>query len=154
MKKVFSFMVICTLMFGCKKDDNNSISYPINVPFTKVAKGYNYNAQSMFPSGNKNSLTDSTQWKKVLVKLDSLISPNNPDIFIRTVDFNSYQLLSVVDSVRYSGGWSVDILSIKEYQNSIEVSVANLEKGNSDPEVTQPYHIVRITKQAKPIVFK
>lgn len=154
MKKILSLVVLGILMFGCKKDDNNSITYPINVPFTKVAKGYNYNANSKYPFGNKSTLTDSSQWNKVLAKLDSLISPNNPDIFIRTIDFNSYQLLSVVDSVRYSGGWSVDIVSIKEYQNNIEVSVANVEKGNSDPEVTQPYHIVRITKQTKPVIFK
>lgn len=153
MKNTTLTILFIVMLLSCKKQENKAVNYPVNIPFITVAKGSNCSYFSKYPTGNNSIITNPTVWAITLSKLDSLASPTNPDIKIRTVDFNSNQLIFVIDTVRYEGGWTKDIISIKEYQNHIEIAVDNIEKSNDATEVRQPFHIVQIPKQSKPIVF-
>lgn len=54
-----------------------------------------------------------------------------------------------------NGGHTIDITNITEFETTIVVTVENLQTGNtSGVFVTQPYHIVKIPKATKPIVFE
>ena len=71
-----------------------------------------------------------------------------------TIDFTNFTVIAVFDQVYGNGGHSVDITGITEYENNIIVTVENLQTGNASSVITQPYHIVKIPKATKPIVFE
>ena len=71
-----------------------------------------------------------------------------------TIDFTNYTVIAVFDRVYGDGYHSIDIMNITEFETTIVVTVENLQTGNTSSVVTQPYHIVKIPKASKPIVFE
>lgn len=71
-----------------------------------------------------------------------------------TIDFANFTVIAVFDQVHGNGGHSIDITNITEYENNIVVTVENLQTGNTSSVGTQPYHIVKIPRNPKPIVFE
>ena len=49
---------------------------------------------------------------------------------------------------------TINISNITAFENSIVVTVENLQTGNEQSVSTQPYLIVKISKTTKQIVFK
>jgi hypothetical protein len=59
-----------------------------------------------------------------------------------------------VDDVYGNGGHSVDIMSVTENPQNIVVVVVKLLTGDVTTVVTQPFHIVKMSKTTKPIIFQ
>jgi hypothetical protein len=70
------------------------------------------------------------------------------------IDFTNYTVIVVIDRIYGNGGHTIDITNITEFETTIVVTVENLQTGNGSSAVTQPYHIVKIPKATKPIVFE
>jgi hypothetical protein len=70
------------------------------------------------------------------------------------IDYANYTVIVVIDRIYGNGGHSIDITNITEFETNIIVTVENLQTGNTFSVVTQPYHIVKIPKATKPIVFE
>lgn len=62
-------------------------------------------------------------------------------------------VIIVIDAVYPNGGHSVDIMTVDENPQNIEIDVEKLLQGNVTTVVTQPYHIVKIPKIQKPVIF-
>ena len=70
------------------------------------------------------------------------------------IDFTNYTVIVVIDRIYGNGGHTIDITNITEFETTIVVTVENLQTGNTSSVVTQPYHIVKIPKATKSIVFE
>jgi hypothetical protein len=73
----------------------------------------------------------------------------------RNFNFDMFQIIAVIDQGRPNCcGWSINIISIKEYSNDIVVSIRIKDKGSIFDMLTRPYQIVKIPVTAKDVVFK
>jgi hypothetical protein len=102
----------------------------------------------------KQNLAIQTQeeWNNLITAMNSVNNVSNN--FTETdIDFSKYQVLAIFDEVKGSGGWSIDITGVTEYQDEIIVTVENLQKGGTATVMTQPYYIVKIPKSDKKIIF-
>lgn len=147
-------LLLCSIFFmtiSCRSnnDENMDSKNPIN--FQLIGKG-NLTGSSYAPPQN-TAITNSTQWNNFLNQIDS---PNNhPSAgFTETnIDFNQFMVIIVIDAVYPNGGHSVDIMTVDENTQNIEVDVEKLLQGNVTTVITQPYHIVKIPKILKPVIF-
>lgn len=148
MKQIITLFSILFLLTGCNSDDSDTS----NVPFSVIVQDDNFNTNANIPKSNL-VIKDQTEWNNLLLKINILTAANSimPDI---DVDFTKYQVIAVIDQVRNSGGYSIDITKITETNNSIFVKVEQLKPGGFYTVITQPYHIVKIPKTNKKIVFK
>lgn len=78
------------------------------------------------------------------------------DSFIETeIDFSNFILLAVFDEIKMNGGYTIDITGVVENKNDITVTIRNLSpNGAVYTVINQPYHIVKIPKTEKRIVFR
>ncbi|MGB2416306.1 MAG: hypothetical protein ACPH6A_04630, partial [Flavobacteriaceae bacterium] len=67
------------------------------------------------------------------------------------IDFNTYQIIAIFKEVKPTN-WEVEISSIVENANNLSVSVVETEYDFT--VVTQPFHIIKISKTNKEIVFE
>lgn len=121
---------------------------PVNVQL--IGKG---NLSGDYVAQQNTVITNTTQWNNLLADLDS--TNNVSGSFTETnIDFNQYMVIAVFDEVYNNGGHSIDIISVIETSQNIEVDVEKLLPGNATSVVTQPYHIVKIPKILKPVIFQ
>ncbi|MFL9833511.1 protease complex subunit PrcB family protein [Chryseobacterium terrae] len=150
MKKLLLFLLISILFinYSCDSKDEN-IDSKTQVNFQLIGKGELIG--NSLPQQNL-AITNSTQWTALLNTLDS--NNNTSAGFTETnIDFNQYMIIAVFDQTYLNGGHSIDITAIDETSLNIQVNVENLSPGNLTTVVTQPYHIVKIPKIVKPVVF-
>jgi hypothetical protein len=96
-------------------------------------------------AGKNMVVTTKSEWDNLRTTMN-LISTE--------VDFNTYQVIAVIDDIHGNGGWTVDITDITEYADKIVVTYTNLETGNATSATTQPFHIVKIPVSNKRILFQ
>jgi hypothetical protein len=141
--------VFIGLMTSCSQTDGDS--NPIN--FTAIGQN------NLFGNGRENivqqnfTISDSKSWNELMTKMNSV--NNNSEGFTETnIDFANYMVIAVFDKVYGNGGHSIDIIKITENENKIIVKIDNVLKGDATAVMTQPYHIVKIRKTNKLILFE
>lgn len=147
-------LLLCSILLiltSCRDNNDENIESKNQINFQLIGKG-NLMGSSYAPPQN-TAITNSTQWNNFLNQIDS--SNNHPSsTFTETnIDFNQFMVILVVDSVYPNGGHSVDIMTIDENTQNIEVDVEKLLQGDVTTVITQPYHIVKIPKILKPVTF-
>ncbi|MCD1118329.1 protease complex subunit PrcB family protein [Chryseobacterium turcicum] len=147
-------LLLCSILLiltSCRDNNDENIESKNQINFQLIGKG-NLMGSSYAPPQN-TAITNSTQWNNFLNQIDS--SNNHPSsTFTETnIDFNQFMVILVVDSVYPNGGHSVDIMTIDENSQNIEVDVEKLLQGDVTTVITQPYHIVKIPKILKPVIF-
>ena len=55
--------------------------------------------------------------------------------------------------MKSNGGHSIDITRVTEFEDKISVQIKNILQGDATLVITQPYHIVKIARSNKLIVF-
>lgn len=148
------FLLLCFIFFMISCSDNHDNDEQLEsknqINFQLIGKG---NFMATYATPQNTVITNSTQWNNFLNQIDG---PNNhPSAgFTETnIDFNQFMIILVVDEVYPNGGHSVDIITVDENPQNIEIDVEKLLQGNVTTVVTQPYHIVKIPKIAKPVLF-
>ena len=147
-------ILLCSIFFvtiSCRDNhDDEPLENKNQINFQLIGKG-NFVGNS---AAQQNTvITNTTQWNNFLNQIDS---PNNhPSAgFTETnIDFNQFMVIIVIDAVYPNGGHSVDIMTVDENPQNIEIDVEKLLQGNVTTVVTQPYHIVKIPKILKPVIF-
>ncbi len=160
MKNLFLLLVSCIIV-SCNNDEPETTPpfVPVTINPTLISKRNVGVSSSVGISEQKTIYNESTNWNLLLNQIDSYYLPLGEDYlaqhFIETnVDFTNFTVIAVFDQVYGGGGHSIDITNITEYESNIVVTVENLLTGNGSSVVTQPYHIVKIPKTTKPIVFE
>lgn len=147
-------LLLCSIFFmtiSCRDNhDNEQLENKNQINFQLIGKG---NLMGNYAAQQNTVITNTTQWNNFLSQIDS---PNNhPSAgFTETnIDFNQFMIIVVIDAVYPNGGHSVDIMAVDENTQNIEVDVEKLLQGNVTTVITQPYHIVKIPKILKPVIF-
>ncbi|MBX2966133.1 MAG: hypothetical protein KF845_08310 [Cyclobacteriaceae bacterium] len=148
MKKMALLVLsILFLTFSCEKEDD---SQPFEVAL--IGKGnLQGNGAENIPRQNI-VIANQGDWTALLNAMNAANDVSST--FTETnVDFKRFQIIAAFEEIRYRDGHSIDITEVVKTAGSIEVKVENLEKGNSTPIVIQPFHLVKVTKSNKQVVF-
>ncbi len=145
MKKTILISIILYVI-SCS---NNNTSETVNQTTTLIAKGWlSYN--DIFTQQNL-VITNDTEWQQLIADMQTV----NPDIlesFEETdVDFETFQILAAFDIKNSTT--TVDITNVTENTSNIVVTVENLQHGITQ-DVAHPFHIVKIRRSNKPVVFE
>jgi hypothetical protein len=160
MKNLFLLLVSFIFLSCNNTDEPTPIPFvPITISPALVGKG---NLNGSEGVNQQNIIINiETDWNNLKNQIDSqyiAIGEGNyytENNFTETmVDFTNFTVITVFDQVYGNSGHSIDITNITEYENNIVVTVENLQTGNASSVITQPYHIVKIPKATKPIVFE
>ena len=152
----FSFILL-----SCNNDDD--VAPVVTPPFVPVViEPILISKRDITPNvinPQKTVIDTNEEWNALLNQIDNFYQPFGIDFMTlylseSNIDFNNYTIITVFDRVYGNGGHSIDITNITEFEDNIIVIVENLQTGNTSSVVTQPYHIVKIPKATKPIVFE
>lgn len=102
-------------------------------------------------------IQSETDWKEFLSKLDSTNKVS--DRFGNKIDFSKNTIIAVFDKVQTSGGFSIEVSKIETKDSTLEVFIKKDDGGKSSNGMAimimdQPYHIIKLSKTDKKIVFK
>lgn len=138
----------CLITWSCTTE--NEIN---EINFTSIGQSNLYGNGRETISKQNFTISNSSSWNELLTKMNSV--NNNSDGFTETnIDFENFMVIAVFDKIYGNGGHSIDIIKITEYERKIVVTIDNVQKGGLTSVMTQPYHIVKISRTNKPIFFK
>ena len=144
MKTLFLAFIMIITLNGCSSDTSDPF-VPVAITPVLIGKGFTYDTVT---PGNL-VINNQSDWATFLTTMSSVSST-----FVNTnVDFNIYEVIAIVDSQRGSTGYSVNIDSIIENESNITVEYSLLVQ-DGFIDMVQPYHIVRIPKINKPVIFQ
>lgn len=147
MKKIIIFLLALIISSGCNKDESNETE------ITPVLIG----KAELFGNGEEGIersnlvITNSTEWNVLIEQMDS-VNNTSDDFTEIDIDFSQFQIIAVFDEIRINGGSSTTISSIMEYENNITVAIEFQSNGDI-PLMNQSFHIVKIKRTEKPIIF-
>jgi len=148
MKQIITILSILFLFTSCSNDNSNAQE----LQFSLIAKSENLNGSEGISRSNL-VIKDAEAWNNLITKMNS---KNNlsKDFTETVIDFTKYQIIAVIDEVRPYNGYYIEIKSITENNNQFVVKVEQLNAGGIATVITQPYHIVKMPKTSKKVVFK
>jgi len=148
MKNVILILFAFSLLISCNKDEENTIEI---IPIL-ISKSELYGNGEEEINQSNLVITDSVNWVELIMKMDSVNNTSNNFTEI-DVDFSQFQIIAIFDEIRPNSGSSIEILSIKEDERNITVSIGFISSNGDIPVINQPFHIVKIKKTEKPVVF-
>lgn len=140
--------LVLILTISCTKSDN-AFELQTITPVL-VGKGNLMGSENI--SNQNITIYDNVSWSKIINSIDQ--NRLQQSFTSTNVDFNNFQIIAVIDAVKNSGGHSIDITNIEETPNNIVVTIKHLLSGDETTVMTQPFHIVKIPKTTKPVVFQ
>ncbi|WP_430615402.1 hypothetical protein [Flavobacterium sp. JP2137] len=157
MKKMIIMACLFLLGAGCNSDDSSSDdSKPIEKPavprtveMITIAQGDHLGSMG---GRDFKVISDESTWNGLIQNGSISSSIVNP-LFLN-IDFSAFDVVLVVDEKKAPGGRSIDIVDIMEYEQNVVVRVDGLIKGNQALQLKRPFHIVKIPKLAKTVVFE
>ncbi len=142
---ILSLVLFLSLSCNNSDDENNLITQTI----TPVLIGKGIHSGNAVQSNLV--ITNQTDWLQLM---NSLTTANTSNFTETNIDFNNFQLLVSIDGTRPNTGYSIDISNVIENTTNITATVSILNSGNGFTVLTQPFHIVKIPKSPKPVVFQ
>lgn len=150
--KKYLLLFLCSIFFIISSCSDNEENTESKTPVTVHQIGKGDLVGTYVPQQNM-VITTTAQWSALLSNLDAF--NNISGGFTETnIDFNQYMIIAVFDDVYSNGGHSIDIMTVDENLQNIVVDVEKLLTGNVTTVVTQPYHIVKVQKSTKPVLFQ
>lgn len=153
MKKLL--LPIFVLVFtACSSDSNTTNKIPENIDSTLIAKGELYGNGDENISQQNMVITNQTDWTNLKNQMDS-VNTISPGFTEQNIDFDVYELLVVFDQIRATGGFSIEIATVNEDENNIIANIEMTSPGEvATMVITQPFHIVKILKSDKTVIFQ
>ncbi len=146
--KTIFLISITFFISSCKpaKDDQRTTN---QVCFTEIGKGALYgNGAEGIPQSNM-VITNNTDWQNLMTQMNTV--NNVTDSFNETdIDFDTYEVIAIFLEIK-PNGWEVEITNITKDDTNIHVY--KNEKEFLYQVITQPFHIVKIFKNNKTVVF-
>ena len=133
-------------MFGCPKSVEGS--------FTNISKG------NLFGNGSEGFrkeniiISSKSEWLLFLLKID--VTNKLSKKFKNSINFSKETIVVVVDKVRNTGGFSIEIIEVLTEANELLIKVKPTGPKAFEMvtmAVVQPYHIIKIKKTNKEIKF-
>jgi hypothetical protein len=147
LNRAYIILGLILFQWSCSNDDDQPTPpsfQPTEIEFLKIIQGQG--------SGGGNipesylAINDETVWQALLdsTGLEAIIP--EPE-----VDFNTHTVIAIILEVKPTG-WFVDIQSIIEYEDRVEVRFTDTQ--DVTQAVSQPYHIVKIPATEGNFVFE
>lgn len=145
MKNLIYLVLSLFVLTACSNDDNDVIAN--DVQFTTVGKN-TLNGGENIPQSNF-VFNNETDWNNFLFQLNAINDVSGT--FNETeIDFTAFTVIAVVDEVKTSGS-QISIINVMENTNNIQI--AKELTIYSTTVISQPFHIIKIPKTNKPIIF-
>lgn len=149
-KLIIALGLIVSILAGLGACERKSKA--IELDFTTIGKGAlsGNGAENITPQNTV--ISNSNDWQMLIAAMDSYnnVSRSFSEI---NIDFNVYMVVVVIDAIRPHSGYSIQIINIEEPTNNTNITVEYNQKNEGYTVVCQPFHIVRIHKTNKNIVF-
>jgi len=149
--KTILLTLLTLLTLSCTKSEQPILLQPPHaVTPILVGKGTLFhNPNSLVLNEQYSVITDNAAWTALLEKINSwdLMIGSMGDT---TVDFTTDEVIFAIEAK--NSGTTVDIFEVFESSSTIYVTVLNLQKSLVS-DVALPFHIVKIPKSTKPVVF-
>ena len=129
--------------------------YPVTMSQFLIGKGTDTGLLYQLPA-QKILINNQNSWNLFLNQLivsGYSSSSLTPTFTTTNIDFNNFMVLVCVDILKPTDTFNINIVNVIENQNNINVTVTNTGSIGFLLTVGQPYHIVRIPKRDKPVVF-
>lgn len=147
MKSTF-FILLLFFTLGCSNDNDDTADLTETIIPTQIIKGHlNYN--NTYVQENM-VISNTTDWEALMTNFTNIGIIDNATFSETNIDFQNYMIICVIE-VKNSTT-TIDITNIQENTNDIAVTVENLQIGLTT-DVAHPFHIVKIPKTIKPIIF-
>ena len=148
MKKLILIFISIFMLISCNNDDNNDDTQNVNP--TLIGKG-NLMGSEGIPSQNI-VIDNDVSWNAVISLIDQY---RIEQLFTSTnVDFTQDQLIAVFDNTHENEGHTINITDITENNTNIVVTIETSYTPTFLPVMIQPFHIVKIPKSNKPVIFQ
>ncbi|MEM0541787.1 hypothetical protein WFZ85_04105 [Flavobacterium sp. j3] len=147
--KTFFLIFICIIMLtGCNDDDSSPAPFePVTITPILIGKGNDITGLTQIST----RITNQTNWNLLLSSMNSVSNTFTET----TLDFVNYDVIAIIDSERPCTNFFVNIDAIIENEDNITVQFSRTGDINSCfNSMVQPYHIVKIPKSSKPVVFQ
>ncbi len=149
MKKLILTFLIIVVTYGCNNDETNETE------ITPVLIG----KAELFGNGEEGIdqsnliITNTEDWNVIIEQMDSVNNPSNNFTEIE-IDFSQFQVIAIFDEIRSSGDRTIFVTRIVEEKNEIKVYISYNYNGDMRPQIViQSFHIVKIKRNEKPIIF-
>ena len=147
--KTIILSVILIVTLSCSKNNEEKSFTPQNVVPALIGKGIFSGNENISPQNTV--IYDSAVWNDILNPLDQ----GTLQQFTETtgVDFNTFQLIAVIDTLYPSPTYEVKITTITENENNIVVNYEKIFTPSASSVYAQSFHIVKMPKSIKPVTF-
>jgi hypothetical protein len=147
----FTLLILTSLFaFGCSTP--NDYSNMADVDSELISKGDLSGIGTEVISNQYFSFTNQTEWDNFISQID-VTNEVSSGFSEQNIDFSEYVVIAVIDKVRNTSGYSIDLEISTNYEKIFIGS--NLSSPSPDGVVatviSQPYHIVKIAKTNLPI---
>jgi len=143
-------LILAIAFIGCNSNDDDRYK---SVNYSLIAQN-NLHGNGAENIEKSNLIIENTSsWNDLIDKMNTV--NNVSDNFTETdIDFSQYLVIAVFDEIYSNGGHTIDIIKIVENEVNIIITVDKLLNGDASSVITQPYHIIKIPKTEKPIIFE
>ena len=147
--KTLILSMVLFLTLSCNKIQENSF-IPQTITPKLIAKGSLMGSENIIPQNIV--YYNNSNWNIFLNSIDQFRLAQFTET--TNVNFNEYQLIAVFDNVYQSPTYEVNISNITENINNIIVTVQKTYSPSIATVMDQKFHIVKIPKSTKPVVFQ
>lgn len=145
---LLSLFVLIT--FSCSSDNDAVTTFePQNINPALVGKGFM--GTTHFFAVENHVLTTNDQWQRLLTQMEAAREGITDGFIETTINFTEYQIIAAY--IIGSSGTTIDVTGVVENEDNITVTLENLRQGTTQ-DVTHPFHIIKIPRSSKPIIFE
>lgn len=158
MKRILLIACLSLGMMACSNDDNTQ-DKEFEIVTLKIDTIIH---DDLFGAGREDIgqenmvINTVANWQELIDRIDYSQEGNTSVIAIlenASIDFRIEEVLAVFEEVKMYGGYSIDIMKVEEHEKEVIVTINRMKRGGDAPVITQPFHIVKIQKVKKPVVF-
>lgn len=151
MKNYVILFLLSLFVYSCSSDDDAPTMSPVET--TLIGKGNLYGSSSQGVDQQNIVINTTTDWDNLISLLDA--ENNVSSSFTETdIDFTNFTVIVAIDEVRGNGGHDLAIDVNSNAQNIIVTVTDLIPEGAATTVITQPYHIVKISKNTLPVIFE
>lgn len=146
MKK--NFLIACLLsLISCTQNDNDFL--PKEITPILISKGTNFNS-NYNPIKHAATFHTESEWNDFVNHTWGIATIPPAAV----VNFTQFMVIVAIDKPRTTGGHSIDIFSVVEYQEKLVIVIGKLNTGEGvvTPSSTRPYHFVKIPRSNKTLI--
>lgn len=140
--------LLTLLTISCSSDNDNAPFTPQNIDPVLVGKGF-VNLSHDFDNQNRVITTDE-QWQELMNQMEAARGGITGNFTETAINFNEYDV--VASFIVSNSTTTIDVTSVTENEDNVTVTLQNLQLGLTQ-DVVHPFHIIKIEKTQKPIIF-